>query len=96
MNSVRDGADVITRKHSARNLAVAHGDPVHVAGEAQRQIGHVQRITFPRLSLIKQGYEIARQHLHCQATWKLIVSSWHRRMRRKNAHFADAIDVELL
>src|SRR5438046_9410892 len=96
MYTVRNRADLVCRKHSAGNYAMAHGYAVHIAGEAQRQISHVEGIAFPGFRFIKQTQLGSSKNLRNQAARELIVSGGNRCVRGKNAHVANDIESEFL
>src|ERR1044071_7867202 len=54
VHSISYRADGVAGEHATRNLAMTHGNPVHITGEAKRQIGHIQVVTVPGISLIQQ------------------------------------------
>src|SRR5437667_12765987 len=96
MYTVRNRADLVCRKHSAGNFAMAHGHAVHIAGEAQSQISHVEGIAFPGFRFIKQTQLGSSKNLRKQAARELLVSGGERCVRGKNAHVANTNDVEFL
>src|SRR5215467_12944750 len=63
VNSIGDRANLIRGEHTARDLTMAHGNAVHVSGEAKRQIGHIERVAFPGFGFVEQGDMIAREDL---------------------------------
>src|ERR1700733_1726446 len=65
MDTVRDGVDLVVRKHLLRDLAVLHGDAVDEARETEGDIGHVHQAVVEAAKLIDgRGAIVAEDLVH--------------------------------
>jgi len=94
--AVRNRGDGIVWKHAAGDFTVSHGDSIHISGETERQVGHIERIAMQGLRLFQERDSFVTEQLRDQRLGKLIVPGRDRRVGGEDTHAANTVDVELL